>query len=97
MGPLLGYLALWFCISLFILLLAKRKGRSPWVAVFGFVPVVNVFYAVWLASQPDRALIDRLVELERRAFFGHVPDEARRTNPQMPPVAETPRAVFRDR
>jgi len=49
----------------FLLRMARRKGKSWFVAFFAFVPFVNVFYALWLASLPEESILKRIDELER--------------------------------
>ena len=64
---LVGYFVLWLALALFIAALAPRKGRSRWVALIAFVPIVNAFYVLWLASLTDRSVLDRLQALETKS------------------------------
>ena len=51
-------------LFVFLVRIARRKGKSPVVALFAFVPIVNGFYALWLCSLPDEAVLKRLEALE---------------------------------
>jgi hypothetical protein len=46
--------------------IAKRKGKSGLLALLFIVPLVNMLVALWLASLPDKALLDRISDLEGR-------------------------------
>ena len=47
--------------------LAKRKGFNIIIAiVVGLFPMINILFALWLASQTDTAILDRLNKLEQR-------------------------------
>jgi hypothetical protein len=63
---LLGYLLIWSVFAIFLLAIAHRKGRSRWVAIIGFVPMVGAFYALWLVSLTDKAVLDRINALETK-------------------------------
>jgi hypothetical protein len=55
------------CVALYFFLvrIAKRKGRSPLVALFAFLPFANGLYALWLCSQTDEAILKRIDALEK--------------------------------
>jgi len=70
--PLAGLLAFLpfflICGALAVLIafVAKRKGRSPLVALLAFVPLVNGLYALWLCSLTDVSVLREIEELRRR-------------------------------
>lgn len=49
--------------------IVKRKGRSPWLALVGLVPLVGPFYLLYVISLTDQAVLDRLARLENQ--IGH--------------------------
>jgi hypothetical protein len=75
-GPDLIVIALMlFILSIFHLpyvivmdLIAQRKGQSVRLfCILGFIPLVNIVAAVWLASLLDTAVEERLAELESKS------------------------------
>jgi len=57
------------CIPLVVLIysIGKRKGKSAWYALLGFLPGVNGIIAIWFSSLPDIALLQRIAALERKS------------------------------
>ena len=55
MGCILGF---------FLKSIAKRKGRSEWLwFLAGFVPGWNLFGGIWLASLPDKSILEEIKAL----------------------------------
>ena len=50
-------------LAVFIFRIAKRKGKSPAFAIYGFIPLVNILVAIWLASLTDKAVLEELAAL----------------------------------
>lgn len=46
--------------------IAKRKGISTGKFILGIFPLWGGLFVLWWASLPDKAVLDRLAELERR-------------------------------
>ena len=55
------------CASLALVLavIARRKGRSPLVALLAFIPLVNMMFAIWLCSLTDASVLKDIEELKR--------------------------------
>lgn len=69
-APFIPLLLVSALLVIFILSLARRKGRSQLLCVLGFVPIANMFVTLWLASLTDRAVLDQLEDLKRRVAGG---------------------------
>ena len=63
---LLVYFILFSLMAAFIFVLARRKGQSRWFALFGYIPLVNMFCALWMASLTDQRVLERLEALEKQ-------------------------------
>jgi hypothetical protein len=49
-----------------VLSISKRKGISSLQsAILALIPFVNFMYSLWLASLPDKNLVERIEKLER--------------------------------
>lgn len=45
--------------------IARRKGRSPLLALLAFVPLVNMMFAIWLCSLTDAAILKEIEALKQ--------------------------------
>jgi hypothetical protein len=63
---LIFYFIILLPFAILIYSIAKRKGRSVWLTLFGIVPGVNVFVAIWVASLPEAKLIREIEDLKSR-------------------------------
>ena len=67
---LLPLLLLWLVLALPLYKLARRKGVSTGGIILGLViclvPLGILAVAIWWASLPDKALLDRISQLEGR-------------------------------
>lgn len=68
-APLLAQLAplIIVCAGLAFVLapIARRKGRSPLLALLAFVPLVNMMFAIWLCSLTDAAVLKDIEMLKQ--------------------------------
>ena len=47
--------------------LAKRKGRNQWLwFIAGFAPAIWVIGGIWLASLPDKSIVDEINFLKKK-------------------------------
>lgn len=46
--------------------IARRKGRSGWMALLGAIPLVNMYVVIWLASLSDAKVLQEIEELKKR-------------------------------
>lgn len=71
---LLPFLVICSALAVLIGVIARRKGRSPIVALLGFVPFVNGLYALWLCSLTDAAVLDAIDEIRRSQYVAEAND-----------------------
>ncbi len=57
--------------------IAKRKGRNQWLwFIAGFVPLWNILGVIWLASLPDKSIIEEVSSLVTELQnFNYTPKE----------------------
>jgi hypothetical protein len=65
-ASLLPLLIISAVLFVFLLGVAKQKGKSRAVALWAFVPFVNGLVALWLCSLTDAAVLARLAALESK-------------------------------
>jgi uncharacterized membrane protein YhaH (DUF805 family) len=65
-AQLLFYFIILLPFIILIYRMAKRKGKSGWLAIWGAVPVLNMFVALWIASLPEAKLVQEIQELKNR-------------------------------
>ena len=47
--------------------MSKRKGMGAGIALLSLVPIIGYLVLIWIASKPDKDLLDRIAKLERGA------------------------------
>jgi hypothetical protein len=65
LGQFLPLLLLSLILGVLLFSMAKRKGKSPAVALIALIPLANMIYAIWLCSLTDAAVLKDLEELKR--------------------------------
>ena len=85
--PLIGMLLPWLFLGLImgvvLATMAPRKGKNPFLwFLLGFIPLVGYYLAFILASRPDKAMLDRIRQLEEEVSGG----TATTTREEPPPI-----------
>jgi multisubunit Na+/H+ antiporter MnhB subunit len=50
----------------FVRPISRRKGKSKLLDFLVLIPIVNVFYIIWLASQTDKTILEKIDHLEKQ-------------------------------